>query len=190
MSLLSLHARGRKTPLPPQESVGVPAEGPKAEAGPQTGKTRLRLGSDGRLRLMKDDETETVVGVKRCFPWSYPLEWLSIRNDEGEELALVESASQLDLASRDALVIALEEAGFVFEVTKILAIEEEFELRQWRVELKEGGRIFQTRLSTWPRELPSGGLLIQDVAADLYLIPDPEALDEASQKLLWAFTDD
>jgi hypothetical protein len=49
--------------------------------------------------------------------------------------------------------------------------------------------VFQTRLDDWPRELPGGDILIRDVAGDLYHVPDPEALDQRSQELLWAFVD-
>jgi hypothetical protein len=37
--------------------------------------------------------------------------------------------------------------------------------------------------------LPSGGLLIRDVAGDLYRLPEPETLDKKSRALLWAFVD-
>ena len=54
---------------------------------------------------------------------------------------------------------------------------------------KAGPRTFETRLGSWPRKLEGGGVLIQDVAEDLYHIRDTTALDEASQKLLWAYSD-
>ena len=50
-------------------------------------------------------------------------------------------------------------------------------------------RTFQTKLDDWPRELPGGGLLIGDVAGDLYQIANRDDLDEKSRKLLWAFAD-
>jgi hypothetical protein len=37
--------------------------------------------------------------------------------------------------------------------------------------------------------LPKGGLLIRDVAGDLYRLPDPKTLDRKSRELLWAFVD-
>ena len=151
---------------------------------------QLKTSSDGRLLLERSSETAIAVSVKRCFPWSEPLAWLSLRDDEGRELELVESAEALEPSSRAALMTALAEASFVFAVEKILTVVEEFELRTWRVLLQEGERIFQTRLNAWPRELAGGGLLIQDIGHDLYLIKDPEALDADSQRLLWAYVDD
>lgn len=71
----------------------------------------------------------------------------------------------------------------------VLEIEEEIEIRQWTVETRQGKRSFQTHLDDWPRVLPSGGLLIRDVAGDLYKLADPNGLDRKSRALLWAFVD-
>jgi hypothetical protein len=104
-------------------------------------------------------------------------------------MAFVADPSTLDGASREALEGALCEAGFVFEVTRVLEIEEEVEIRNWRVETRQGERRFQTRLDDWPLELPGGGLLIRDVAGDLYRLADAGSLDRESRALLWAFVD-
>ena len=97
--------------------------------------------------------------------------------------------ADLDQRSRAALERALAVAGFVFEVTQVLEIEEEVEIRRWRVETEQGPRTFQTRLDDWPRTLPHGGLLIRDLAGDLYHLAAPGQLDRHSRELLWAFVD-
>ena len=91
--------------------------------------------------------------------------------------------------SRHALEQALAEAGFVLEVVRVLDIEEEVEIRQWTVETVHGRRSFQTHLDDWPRVLPRGGLLIRDVAGDLYRLAAPQKMDRRSRELLWAFVD-
>src|SRR5206468_2712862 len=53
----------------------------------------------------------------------------------------------------------------------------------------EPGRFLSLRLDDWPRLLPHGGLLVRDVAGDLYHLADPTALDKRSRALLWAFVD-
>ena len=50
-------------------------------------------------------------------------------------------------------------------------------------------RSFQTHLDDWPRALPNGGILIRDVAGDLYRIAPPSQMDRKSRELLWAFVD-
>jgi len=134
-------------------------------------------------------EQERAVSVRRCFPWTEPTRHLSLRDADEEEFAFVRDPADLDPRSRAALERALAVAGFVFEVTQVLEIEEEVEIRRWRVETRQGPRAFQTRLDDWPRTLPHGGLLIRDLAGDLYHLATPEQLDRESRELLWAFVD-
>src|SRR5213075_707794 len=128
-----------------------------------------------------------IVWVRQTFPWSEPARYLSLRDDDEEEFALVPDASGLEPVSRRALEQALVIAGFVLEVTHVNSVEEEIEVRAWSVQTAQGPRTFQTRLDDWPRQLPHGGLLIRDLAGDLYHLGRPGALDRQSRDLLWAF---
>ena len=148
---------------------------------------RLRSAPDGRL-LALTARGAVPVRVRQCFPWSEPHRHLSLRDVEDKEVMLVDDPASLGSASRDALERALAEAGFVLEVTRVVSIEEEVEIRQWEVETRHGPRSFQTHLDDWPRSLPGGGLLIRDVAGDLYRLTVTE-LDKKSRDLLWAFVD-
>ena len=148
----------------------------------------LRGAGGGRLIAIVGGEA-VAVRLRQCFPWSEPHRHLSLRDDDDEEVALVEDPATLPAESRQALEKALAEAGFVLEVTRVLSIDEEVEIRQWQVETKHGPRSFQTHLDDWPRALPKGGLLIRDVAGDLYLLASPGEMDRRSRELLWAFVD-
>jgi hypothetical protein len=148
----------------------------------------LERAPDGRL-LVITTGGPVAVRLRQCFPWSEPHRHLSLRDDRDREIALVADPALLDPESRQAMELALAEAGFVLEVTRVVSVEEEVEIRQWSVETKQGPRTFQTHLDDWPRVLPKGGLLIRDVAGDLYRLPDPKTLDRKSRELLWAFVD-
>jgi len=148
----------------------------------------LRGASDGRLVAIVGGAA-VAVRPRQCFPWSEPHRYLSLRDGEEREVALVEDPAALAPESRRALEGALAEAGFVLEVTRVLAIDEEVEIRQWTVDTRQGRRSFQTHLDDWPRALPAGGLLVRDVAGDLYRLPPARALDRHSRELLWAFVD-
>jgi len=158
------------------------------ESSRETNGLELRWAGDGRLLALVGGEP-VAVRLRQCFPWSEPGRHLSLRDEDDQEIALVEDPAGLDPQSRRALEQALAEAGFVLEVVRILAIEEEVEIRQWTVETRHGHRSFQTHLDDWPRVLPAGGLLIRDVAGDLYRLAAPRELDDRSRKLLWAFAD-
>jgi hypothetical protein len=159
---------------------------PPAEA---RGRLLLERLDDGRLAARLGDDVR-VVHVRRSFPWSEPDRYLSLRDEEGKEFALVRDPHELSEASRLVLEQALREAGFLFDITRVADIEEEVELRHWSVSTQQGARCFQTRLDDWPRRLPDGGLLIRDVTGDLYRVADARTLDRRSRALLWAFIDD
>lgn len=127
------------------------------------------------------------VQASLCFPWSKPSEYISLRNDDEDEVALIPTLDELDEGSRLAVEQALASAGFVLEVTKVIQTREDFEIRQWKVMTRQGVRTFQTKLDDWPHQTPGGGWLFSDIAKDLFYIPDISALDQKSQKELWAF---
>src|SRR6267154_6784344 len=91
----------------------------------------LEWRADGSLWAMRGDE-ERAVSVRRSFPWTEPTGHLSLRDADEEEFALVKDPAELDARSRAALERALAVAGFVFEVTRVLEIDEEVEIRRWR----------------------------------------------------------
>ena len=148
----------------------------------------LRSVGEGHLVAIVNGAPVTV-RLKQCFPWSEPHRHLSLRDAEDNEIALVHDPAALASESRAALERALAEAGFVLQVTRVHSIDEEVEIRHWVVDTAQGARAFQTHLDEWPQALPNGGLLLRDVAGDLYRLPAPDALDRRSRELLWAYVD-
>lgn len=155
----------------------------RAEAGEGL---RLERRRDGRLWARRRGGSRPV-RIRALFPWSSTSEHVSLRDDDDREVALVADAGDLEPRSGAALDGAMDVTAFVLEVRSILEIEEEVEIRVWRVETRQGTRTFQTRLDDWPWEVPGGGWLIRDVAGDLYRLPGIETLDERSRELLWGF---
>ncbi|MGH7286461.1 MAG: DUF1854 domain-containing protein [Myxococcota bacterium] len=149
---------------------------------------RLERRADGQLWAVLGLEA-VPVWVHRCFPWTAPGRFVSLRDQEEEEVALVRDLSELEPESRRVLQSALLEAGFVLEVESVESIEDEIEIRTFRVRTRQGPRRFQTLRDEWPRPMPGGGILLRDVAGDLYLVRDPEALDRASRDRLWPLLD-
>ncbi len=158
---------------------------------PRRAAPRLRLERrvDGRLWALCDGLAQPVK-VTRCFPWSEPGRFISLRSTEDdEEVALVREPSELEPASRRALEQSLVESGFVLEIEAIEDVVEEIEIRSWKVRTRQGPRSFQTPRDEWPRQVPGAGLLIRDVAGDLFYIPEPDRLDSKSRKVLWPYVD-
>jgi hypothetical protein len=150
--------------------------------------TRLEKRRDGRLWALLA-ERALPVKLRRCFPWTFPERYISLQTDENEELAFIADPKDLDAASQAALSQALSEAGFVFLILRVYSVQEDFELRCFKVETPQGPRAFQTALDAWPRETPDGGLLIEDVAGDVFRIANPDRLDAKSRELVWELVD-
>jgi hypothetical protein len=149
---------------------------------------RLERGADGRLWASTGLRVQPVL-VRRCFPWTAPARFVSLRDADEEEVALVRDLAELDPESRAALEVSLVEAGFVLEIAAVDDVDDEIEIRTFRVRTRQGPRRFQTLRDEWPRPLPGGGILLRDVAGDLYLVRDPQSLDPASRAKLWALVD-
>ena len=149
---------------------------------------RLRRDSAGTVWLDRNG-TSTRVHLHLCFPWTEPQRFLSLRDEDKNELALIKDPDELDADSRAALEKLTEESRFVFPITGIESADPDFELRVWKVRTQGGPRQFQTKLDDWPRPLPDGSLLLRDISGDLYHGKDPDALDPKSRRILWAFMD-
>ena len=169
------------------ERKKTPGKDRARRAGGAARSLQLERRHDGRLWALGHGEPRPVT-VCRCFPWSEPTRYVSLRDDD-EEVALITDPGELDAKSRQALELALAEAGFMLEIEELLSIEEEIEIRSWKVRTFNGQRSFQTPRDEWPREVPGGGLIIRDVSGDLFYIRDPASMDERSQRLLWPFVD-
>lgn len=149
---------------------------------------RMERRVDGRLWAGVGETTQPVT-VHRCFPWSDPTRFVSLRDDDGNEVGLVRDVGELPAAMQAVLIDEMAIAGFVLEIERVVAIEEEIEVRTWKVITRQGPRTMQTGRDEWPRELPGGGMVVKDVAGDLYHVGNVSRLDTRSRRLLWALVD-
>ncbi len=149
----------------------------------------LRETPGGRLLCARDGEA-VEVQVYPCFPLSHPTAFISLAEVVGgNEIALVESLDDLDARSRGLLEQHLHEKTFAIEITAILSVAEGPSSREWQVETSSGARKFLSPLDAWPRVLDTGGVVIQDISEDLYVVPEIEELDAKSRRMLWALMD-
>ena len=148
----------------------------RLETNESKDETAIERRADGRLWVVNGGQA-VPVNLVRCFPWSAPQRYLSLRDDDDREVLFVDDPE------------ARRVQGLVHDVSAIEELEDDFEIRRWKVRTRQGPRQFQTALETWPREAPNGGLLIEDVAGDLFRIPPANELDPRSRRLVWAFLD-
>jgi hypothetical protein len=98
---------------------------------------------------------------------------------------LIKDLSDLDKDSQLALFEALKASEFCFQIEDILEVYEEYELRVWKVFTDSGPRTFQTKLTDWPKSIPGGRYIIQDVYKDVFVMsPFDVNLPEKAKKIL------
>lgn len=154
-------------------------------APPQNSPT-LRRDASGRLTALVEGRW-VGVSLRPCFPWTSPERFLSLRDSDHGEVALIEALEALDTESKAAAEAALAEARFAFDVVRLISVEEAYELRLWRMVTRQGERRFVTQLEDWPERRDDGQVLIRDVSGDLYRVAGLEQLDKASRQLLWNY---
>lgn len=159
----------------------------------QSTSLNLRRREDGRLVLQQPNDNgelaETAVLLACCFPWSYPLQYVSLRDDKGHELMLLESLENLAERQRQLIEEELGARNFLPRVIAIKAVTDETELFHWRVVTTAGERSFMTRRHERPRRLAGGEVLIKDIYNDIYVIARADDLDAKSLRLLWVYLD-
>ena len=161
---------------------------------PRTGSEfRIYRRPDHRLVLSRGTEAgtpeETTVRASSCFPWSLPEQFISLADDKGKELLLIDDLVVLPPEEKVLLEEELGLKNFVPRIDRIHFIRREIELFHWTVSTSAGPRSFLTHRHEAPRSLHGGKVLIRDINSDLYLIDDVKALDPKSLKLLWMYLD-
>lgn len=143
----------------------------------------------GELTYTSPDTGSVKVTSSLCFPWMKDNEFISIRDEQGTEITLIEKLTELDEISKQAVIQSLLTETFMMNIIAINKINTEFEIRHWDVITQQGPYLFQTQIDYWPQRLNKTGILIHDVAGNIFYIADLNSLNEKSQQLLWPFLD-
>lgn len=148
------------------------------------GAVRLERNARGELvaRLPGRDELLKDVRVARCFPWSQVERFLSVRNADGKEIALLETLDAVDPDTRRIIEEELAEKVFVPKIRRIADYKAEFGVVSVSAETDRGDVSFQLRNRDDVRVLAGGRALFRDVDGNVYEVTNYSALDRASQK--------
>ena len=147
-----------------------------------------RLSRDPAGRLMVhfegDDEPVADVRLVRYFPWSMPDGHISVRTEQGRELAVIACCDELDSDSRQVLEAELRDKVFNPRILRVLEFSHEFGISSVRAETDRGEVTFQFRGRNAFRMLSPTRALIRDVDSNTYELPDYNRLDPASKRHL------
>ncbi|HJP32628.1 MAG: DUF1854 domain-containing protein [Candidatus Latescibacteria bacterium] len=147
-----------------------------------------RLWVDGYDELwlqIGEAEARGPLGVQRAFPLTMADEFVSLKDGDGDEIAVIRRLGELDPDSRAAVESHLSWSYFASTIVSVYSIEVQYHIPHWDVETDRGRRVFELLSSRRDvRALPGGGALIRDADGNLYEIPNVSRLDAASRAIV------
>jgi hypothetical protein len=136
------------------------------------------------VRLRGRQEPVVDARVARCFPWSLPQCYISLRDKEGKELALLKSLEEVPQEHRPLLEQELADKIFNPRISRILDYRNEFGVISVTAQTDRGQVSFQIRSRDDVRLLTPTRALFRDVDGNTYDLPDVNQLDLASRRHL------
>ena len=151
--------------------------------------TRIERNADGQLVAHLAERDEPVVDVRaaRYFPWSIPDAYISIRDRDGREVAMLTTLDDLDPDSAEIVEAELRDMVFNPKILRVRKYTREFGVSSLEAETDRGDVIFQFRGRDDVRILSATRALFHDVDGNTYEVADLTQLDPASQKQLHPF---
>jgi len=122
--------------------------------------------------------------IARCFPWSNRDEYLSVRDADGKEVHLLRTLGNLDADTRALIDEELSMQEFFPRITAVLSAEQRFDVTLWHIETDRGPAELRVKDSEDIRHIDDQRVLVKDAAGGIYEIPDINALDPRSRKLI------
>jgi hypothetical protein len=122
--------------------------------------------------------------VARCFPWSVPGQFISIRSKEGKEVALLTTLDELPPEARGLIEQELGEKVFNPRILRVIECKHEFGMGRLIAQTDRGEVTFEIRTRDDVRVLSPIRALLRDADGNTYEVPDINALDRASRKHL------
>ena len=149
----------------------------------------LRRNPHGRLVLRLADGTEhEAVTPVRAFPIAAPQEGLSLVGADGHELAWVPRLADLAAAARTLIEEELAAREFVPTITRIRSVSSFSTPSTWQVDTDRGAAQLVLKGEEDIRRLEGRTRLLIAASDGLHFrVPDSQALDRASRKLLERF---
>ncbi|MFE5317268.1 DUF1854 domain-containing protein [Paenibacillus sp. NPDC056579] len=119
----------------------------------------------------------------RTYPFSKPTEYISVRNPKEEEIGIIRSLQELELASREEAERELNLRYLIPRITHIEKIQQKPALWIWKVETTLGPMTLALRNLHEHLQSPAPGrYLISDIEGRRCEIVDINAMDAHSRK--------
>ncbi len=139
------------------------------------------------LSLCENGETAEPIRVLlyRQFPFSLLWEYISVMNEEEQEVGILRSLDLFEGESREMLQTELARRYYAPVIQKILSVKERYGFSYWRVVTEEGELRFTLKDTFRSIYHPDDRRVIfSDVDGNRFEIPDVSALDTNSRRKL------
>ena len=163
---------------PPSDTPASPARPEQIEKVQRDQAGRLVIHLKGRSEPLRD------VRVARCFPWTLPDQYISVRTSEGKEVLLLESLDDLEVKARERIERELREKVFNPRIQRVLDFSDDFGVVSITAQTDRGEVTFQIRSRDDVRVLGPSRALLRDADGNVYELADMSALDSASRAYL------
>ncbi len=147
---------------------------------------RIVRNATGQIEVFVSGRDDPIADarVARCFPWSLPECYVSIRDKDGKEVVLLKSVQELDPASRQLVLDELHDKVFNPKIQRVLEHKNDFGVISITADTDRGRVTFQVRSRDDIRFLTPTQALFRDADGNVYELADVTRLDPASRKWL------
>ena len=137
---------------------------------------------DGFLYIKHEDK-ETRAFLCRQFPFELLWEFISVMDEEKQEIGIVRRVEDFSGEEKEILVKELSRRYYAPVILQILSVKERYGFSYWKVKTNEGEVRF-TLHDTYRSILRAGEgrVFLMDVDGNRFEIPNTEALDRKSYK--------
>jgi len=166
------------------DNLKTPNEPRTSEWLVQPERARIWEDSFRSLHLSVDGKEFSNLHLRRAFPLSAMVDYVSFLDEKDKEVALLARPQKLDKTSRQALEKALERMYYVAKIVRVDEIKEAMGVTHWQVQTDRGYAAFEVVDLHHVRKLPEGRYLIADADGNRFEIEDVRRLDARSQTLI------
>ncbi len=149
------------------------------------GLVSFRRDAQGNVVLEMAGKTQQIGSMMAAFPLTHSNGMVSLRDLEGAEIGILDSAGDLDEESRRIVADALERSYFMPRILDIFEVTDAMNVVEWIVETNRGARTFHVRhVRQNIRRIGRRQFVIKDVDGNGYEIRDWIDMPIPAQKLL------
>lgn len=139
--------------------------------------------------ILKDGSVIENLEPRRLFPLSNRDRFITLLDADEKEIGFVRELDEIDEDSRKALEECFREFYLIPHITRVIEADEKFGSLKWSVDTDRGPVSFRirSRHNDIKQFYGTRRVLIRDSDDNRYEIPDIDALDAHSQRILFSY---